>query len=162
MHSSDYFPLPRQIADDADVIHMKKIKETLITIIWTILAFIIGGVITGFLHDIFNWIIPCLCVLLALVLSIKGKLPGTDIEKIIVPKRKKTPWYLWKFSFGSIFLLYIFGSTTWSMIKMEFDIVYILMEILLLSLFMLSVISVWENRKEIEFRIDKKNLNKTE
>jgi MFS family permease len=141
---------------------MKKIKKALMTIIWTIVACFIGAVITGFLHDIFNWVIPCLCVLLALVLSIKGKLPGTDIEKIIVPKRKKTPWYLWKFSFGSIFLLYIFGFTTYSMIKnMELHIIYILMDILLLSIFILCVISVWEDRKEIEFRIDKKNLNKT-
>lgn len=122
---------------------MKKIKKALMTIIWSIVAFFVVGVISESLFDGFRWVIPSICALLVLVLSIKGKLPGTDIEKIIVPKRKKTPWYLWKFSFASMFILYIFGFTTYSMLKdMEWDIIIILMDILLFLIFILCVNSI--------------------
>lgn len=132
---------------------MKIIKKALKTIIWTIGAFFVGVLIPAPSHDILNWGIPCLFALVALALCIKGKLPWTDMEKIIVPQRKKTPWYLWKFSFGSIFLLYIMGSMTYAMIKnMEFNIIYILLDILFLSIVMLLAISVWEDRKDIDFR----------
>ncbi len=136
---------------------MKKIKKTLKTIIWTIVAFVVGIIVSTSLGGTLTRIIPYLFALIAFVLCLKGILPGTDIKMIIELPRKKTQWYFWQFSLGAVFLFVYLAFLVYNMFKeMNFNVGWILLEILFIAILMSFAIWIWENRKEINLQIKKR------
>ena len=136
--------------------NIKKTKIILRTIIWTIAAFFIGGISAIPFGDIPGLVILCAFVSITLLLCLRGKLPGTNIKKMLEFSRKKTPWYKWQFYFGDIFILAILISAIYNTIKkQDIDIATVLCVLFFLSILLLSLISVWENRLESKYKVFK-------
>lgn len=140
---------------------MKKTKKILKTIIWTIAAFSIGGIFALPFGNILGLVIHCSFVLITLLLCIRGKLPGTNIKKMIELPRKKAPWYKWQFSFGDVFIFLILISAIYNTIKrQDINIATVLTVLFFLAILFLSLISIWENRLKAKYEVFKLKISK--
>jgi hypothetical protein len=132
---------------------MKKMKKILKTILWTITAFYIGIVFAMHFRNILGLVVLCSLVLITILLCINGKLPGTNIEKVIEFTKKKTPWYRWQFYFTDIFILAIVVSSIHRSTKtMDINIPNVLCLLFFIAISFLLLIHIWERRLKPERR----------
>jgi len=73
--------------------------------------------------------------------------------------KKEIPWYLWRFSFGSVFIVYILGFILYKNAKGTHEIpiwINFLFSAGLIYIILWIIKSEWKHRKPHKFKINKK------